>query len=117
MHNKRLLRNGTLELRPKRQPRYVNHYGYVLVKHSGHPNADKRGYLAEHTFAMAEAIGRPLLPNETVHHKNGVRADNRLSNLELWASAHPSGQRVEDLVRFAEEILALYGPVREQGAA
>jgi len=34
--------------------------------------------------------------------------DNRESNLELWSSSQPKGQRVEDKVAWAREILALY---------
>ena len=42
---------------------------------------DKKGYCKEHRLVMARAIGRPLTSKETVHHKNGDPADNRLSNL------------------------------------
>lgn len=58
---------------------------------------------------MEQAIGRNLLETETVHHKNGQRDDNRLENLELWNCSQPPGQRVEDKIAWAKEILELYG--------
>lgn len=67
-----------------------------------------RGYIAQHRLVMERYIGRHLLPSESVHHKNGNRLDNNLSNLELWASSHPSGQRVSDLLNWAEEIILKY---------
>ena len=41
---------------------------------------------------------------------NGVRTDNRLENLELWSVMQPKGQRVDDKVDFALEILRRYRP-------
>lgn len=87
----------------------INAGGYRIVYgHKGHPNAHSRGEILEHILIMSGHLGRGLVKGETVHHRNGDRADNRLENLELWSSSQPAGQRVEDKIRWAREILALY---------
>lgn len=106
------------ELRPirtERAHRLVTKDGYVKVYDPDHPNAQKRGWVLEHVKVMSDVLGRPIGPKETVHHRNGIRDDNRPENLELWSSRHPKGQRVEDLVEFANEILELYGPTHDIG--
>lgn len=81
--------------------RTLNAGGYVVLSgQHDHPNACMPyGTLQEHTKVMSEILGRPLLAGESVHHKNGVRHDNRPENLELWRNQRP-GQRVEDMVEY-----------------
>lgn len=88
--------------------RHISRQGYVYLSWRDHPVAGKNGNVLEHRLVMYEMLGRTLLPGESIHHKNGNRADNRPENLELWVTTQPSGQRPEDLVEWAREILRRY---------
>jgi hypothetical protein len=63
----------------------------------------------EHIVVMDSELGRYLYANETVHHRNDVKDDNRPENVELWIRPLPSGIRVEDAVSWARTILQRYG--------
>jgi hypothetical protein len=86
--------------------------GYTIDKHGYKilTSGRKGGYCQpEHQAVMERVVGRELLPGETVHHKNGIRTDNRAENLELWSSRHGGGQRVEERIADAQAFLAEHG--------
>jgi hypothetical protein len=58
---------------------------------------------------MEQILGRYLHRTETVHHRNGVKDDNRPGNLELWVRPQPTGIRASDAIEWAIELLERYG--------
>lgn len=112
-HYHRKLRYGDPTFLPEvtkaRGKRKIDRLGYAHLYRPGHPLARKNGYAFEHRIVMSEIIGRDLLPNERVHHRRS-KSNNDPENLELWVITHPAGQRVQDLVEWAHEILRLYPP-------
>lgn len=77
--------------------RYKDSSGYIVVRKSGNRK------ILEHRLVMEQILGRELAAWENVHHKNGIRDDNRPENLELWCKPQPQGQRPTDLVAWVVE--------------
>jgi len=111
MHYTRVKTHGEPgPIKPHRGPSGSGHVGpsgYNRIRINGQETT-------EHRYNMELAIGRRLESNETVHHKNGIRDDNRIENLELWASGHPAGSRISDLLDYAHEIINKYESTMEK---
>jgi hypothetical protein len=100
-------RPGILRGRSNMQGRYVNADGYVKIRL---PDiVGDKAWVLEHRHVMEQSLGRKLLKGENVHHKDGNKENNDPTNLELWVSFQPAGQRPEDLLAYAYEIIERYG--------
>lgn len=103
MHRERLRRTGDVgPAEPLRVKGVVKpgRDGYVRL------NLPDGRRVLEHVLVMEQELGRRLVDGENVHHKNGVKHDNDPGNLELWLVVQPTGQRVEDLMKYIAEFHA-----------
>ena len=105
------VKRGTDPDAPKKvnKEKWKSEAGYIQIYKPQNPNSNRSGCVFEHTFVMSENLGRPLKKNESVHHKNGIRDDNRLENLELWHRGQPGGQRLNEKIEWCKEFLLDYG--------
>ncbi len=87
-----------------------------MVFQKGHPRShgSKGNYVFEHILIMEKYLGRYLTKGESIHHKNGVRFDNSINNLELWIKPQPSGIRAKDALIWAKKIMAQYEPIEKK---
>lgn len=81
--HKNHIRDGMIRYWNSKRHAVMNKNGYLTLTIKG-----ERKYV--HRMVMEEHLGRELLPNETVHHINGVKTDNRIENLELTSSSEHS---------------------------
>lgn len=106
--SKNLPLDAILRIEGGRSEGYLNKKGYrLMIKKNLESGKYRRVY--EHVLVIEEHLGRNLVKGETVHHKNGIRDDNRLENLELWNKGQPAGQRVEDRIKYYIDFLNQYG--------
>lgn len=74
--------------------------GYVLEYAPWHPAAKSaKGYVLQHRLVMERSLGRYLTRHELVHHKNEVKTDNRLENLEIMNRSIHMAHHKEDFPR------------------
>lgn len=101
--------------------RTKNRQGYIVIRGELVPEAYKsmirRGdSVLEHRLVMAQHLGRPLNDWEVVHHKNGVKDDNRIENLELHSKDTHHGITVvehKEIARLRRENEALKKKLKE----
>jgi HNH endonuclease len=105
LHYKRMRNHGSTEKPPRPRRPFFNTNGYVYEYVDG-----RRQPELQHRLIMERKLGRKLRKGENVHHRNGIKSDNREDNLELWVSWQPHGCRVEDLLKFAHKIIETYEP-------
>lgn len=105
LHRGRKAREGDYGEGDRRRARkgdgFIDQNGYYRVRRPGRSVLD-------HVYVMEEHLGRRLREKENVHHRNGVRHDNRIENLELWSRSQPCGQRVTDKIEWAQQFLTQY---------
>lgn len=89
--------------------KYITPGGYRYILTPGHPRKSggtkARPYIPEQVLVMEKSLGRFLTPLEVVHHKDGVKLNNDISNLQLLASERDHQTYEQGLCLFAKQLL------------
>lgn len=90
------------------------HKGYPCVKlypnDFFYPMVTKNGTVMMHRLVMAKSLGRNLHRWEIIHHKNGIKTDNRIENLQLISDdRHNQITILENRIKYLESVLQHLG--------
>ena len=73
-----------------------------------YPMTTLKGQVLEHRLIMAKYLGRCLHRWEIVHHKNGIKDDNRIENLQLVTDdRHTQITILERRIKYLEKRVTL----------
>jgi len=99
----------------------LDRFGYVLIYEPDHPKAVGGGWVYEHRWLVEQDLGRVLDQNETVHHINGVKDDNRLENLIVMGAREHAALSVREYrdatngkLRELDEYKRRFGPLKKE---
>ncbi|MBQ8130872.1 MAG: HNH endonuclease [Bacilli bacterium] len=85
-------------------------YVYALIH--GHPNATSKSYVLYHRLVMENYLGRYLTKDEVVHHKDGNKTNNDITNLELMTNSEHTRLHAKEMGKAkAHMMLELMCPI------
>ena len=79
--------------------------GYVAIYAPWHPYCSKEGYVMEHILIMENAVGHFITRKDVVHHKNGIKDDNRIENLQIMTFSEHASYHLKERYRKRKELM------------